>query len=236
MGTAKQGHGQNNRLVIPVSDPDFRFYEQLTAYEKVYREIHGVHFLFVIEKTPTGEVHPCTVDDLAFLILNLPVNYFGELKTIILRRPRRKETILSPVWGRLVYSYAFEQEDLPVIVLESIQIGKTLRWGRKLIPEDQKELERLCRDGHPMVETRRHYVFELTPEASRNTQLYRTFLHELGHWVHYQQYGDFERYFQLPSSEKEAFAHRFADSTRQELIDSGIIPFPPKMVAENSIR
>ncbi|HZD96284.1 MAG TPA: hypothetical protein VE133_18625, partial [Candidatus Sulfotelmatobacter sp.] len=72
--------------------------------------------------------------------------------------------------------------------------------------------------------------------------LYRTFVHELGHWVDFLEKVqrpamvcseiDFDRYASLlerfhsrPTTEKESFAHRYADRMRTQLIDAGLIPF-----------
>ena len=36
------------------------------------------------------------------------------------RQPKRKEEIISPVWGRLIYSYEFENDYCPAIILDAI--------------------------------------------------------------------------------------------------------------------
>jgi len=83
----------------------------------------------------------------------------------------------------------------------------------------------------------RQHVFAPSRDAARATQLYRTLLHEIGHWVDWlnkverpsERGGDFEKlndaYFQRPKNEREAFAHRYADETRERLVRLGIIPF-----------
>jgi len=51
IGTAKQGHGSNNKLTIPspcVVSKDF--YERLGSYEKVERLINGHAFLFIMKQ------------------------------------------------------------------------------------------------------------------------------------------------------------------------------------------
>jgi len=79
----------------------------------------------------------------------------------------------------------------------------------------------------------------MKPENVRNTQLYRTLLHEFGHYVHYltiverpgyedealelcEQRWDF--YNKIPAVEKEAFAHRYATNLKQLLEEKGVIP------------
>ncbi len=72
--------------------------------------------------------------------------------------------------------------------------------------------------------------------------MYRTLLHEFGHYVHYFEqvekpgYGDEEFdewekrndiYTNLPKKEKEKFANNYADRIKSELIKKGVIPFKP---------
>ncbi|MDJ0797430.1 MAG: hypothetical protein QNJ51_11470 [Calothrix sp. MO_167.B12] len=46
-----------------------------------------------------------------------------------------------------------------------------------------KELERLREDGHRTATDKRHYLISSTLDSIRNTQLYRTLHHEIGHYV-----------------------------------------------------
>ena len=69
-------------------------------------------------------------------------------KFIVLRQPKRKEQIISSVWGRLIYLYEFEKEDFPAIILESIDKDSRLIWSKKLSVDERKEFERLKNDGH----------------------------------------------------------------------------------------
>ena len=39
---------------------------------------------------------------------------------VIFRQPKKKESILSSVWGRLVYSYEFKDDYLPAVIIESV--------------------------------------------------------------------------------------------------------------------
>jgi hypothetical protein len=69
-------------------------------------------------------------------------------------------------------------------------------------------------------------------DAIRATQLYRTLPHEIGHIVDYEtktaglDIDDREKYWQRPSQEREAFAHRYADHFRARMFESGLCPFP----------
>lgn len=140
-----------------------------------------------------------------------------------MRQPKRTEEIFSSVWGRLVFYYEFDGNVFPAIILESVKSGSKLRWSRKADIDRQKELERLRNDGFELIETKRSFEIDLTLENVRNTQLYRTLLHEIGHYVQYCE--DEEKFDHLPSAEKEVFAHNFADKLKLELEQKGVIPF-----------
>ena len=218
------------------------FIERLDNYEKFEKTIKDHHFLFVIEQTRESSKHSCSISDIEKIMEQIPSSDFGNLKLIILRQPKRKEEILSPVWGRLIYSYEFENDYSPAIILEAVDYSKQLKWATKLSIDSQKELERLKADGHSIKQGNRFLTADYKLENVRNTQLYRTLLHEFGHYVHYLQ--EVERpaiddepienwelrndnYFKIPQVETEKFAHKYADTLRQKLIDNNIIPFNP---------
>lgn len=241
IGTSKQGHGQNNKLTLSKPCATSKtFVEQLANYEKFERTINGHNFLFVIEQTRETSKHACSINDITKIIEQIASSDFGNLKLIVLRQPKRKEETISPVWGRLVYSYEFENEYFPAIILEAVDYNKKFKWAAKLSIDSQKELERLKADGHPIIQTERFFTADYKPENVRNTQLYRTLLHEFGHYVHYLQVVERQAtedepienwelrndsYFKIPQIEKEKFAHKYADSLRQRMIDNYIIPF-----------
>jgi hypothetical protein len=230
IGTPKQGHGQSNKMGIPspclVSKS---FYERLGKYEKVDKVINGHSFTFVIEETRSSSVHACSIEDLETMLGYIPSSDYGSLKLIILRQPTRKEEITSPVWGRLIYSYEFEDDYHPAIILEAINYEKRLRWKRNLVPDDQKELERLKADGHQFTEDKRNYDCMLQVEHVRNTQLYRTLLHEFGHYVH-SCIIDEELYDNIPKDEKEQFAYQYADDLLEKLKQEKLVPFIPSFL------
>lgn len=73
IGTVKSGHGQDNRLVISVCDPQAVYhYESLKSYSAVTREINAKPITFIVEKTLAGSYHACTVDDIAHLLQYIP--------------------------------------------------------------------------------------------------------------------------------------------------------------------
>ena len=244
IGTAKQGFGQNNKLTIPQPCGVLKsFYERLVDYKKIKSVINGHEFLFVVEQTRTDCKHSCSVADIETIIEQIPREDYGELKLIVLRQPKRKEEVLSPTWGRLIYSYEFEKDYFPAIILDAIDLTRKFKWKNNLSIDDQKELEKLIEDGHKIENTGRHFVADYELEYVRNTQLYRTLPHEFGHYVQYLDFverpasadEDYEvwearqyKYFEIPKAEKEKFAHRYAYNLKTELIRRKIIPFTQK--------
>ncbi|NJM54470.1 MAG: hypothetical protein HC846_14500 [Blastocatellia bacterium] len=79
-------------------------------------------------------------------------------------------------------------------------------------------------DGFEFIEDKRDFKINLTLENVRNTQLYRTLLHEIGHYVQFCE--NPEKFDHFPTAEKEVFAHNFADKLKLELEQKGLIPFP----------
>ncbi|WP_298516393.1 hypothetical protein [uncultured Kordia sp.] len=241
IGTAKQGFGQNNKLVVPYHAEEMKFfYEKLGEYTVVERIINNHRFKFIIEKTRENSFHACTIDDLEIILSLIPKKDYGDLELIILRQPTRKEENLKPVWGRLIYSYEFENEYFPAIIIEAIDLERSFKWPKKLSVDGQKELERLKEDGHNIVMGKRYFEAEYKIEHIRATQLYRTLPHEFGHYVHYlnvversekpnEEYDAWEKrwnaYHSLPTSEKESFAHSYADTFKSQLEAKYLIPF-----------
>jgi hypothetical protein len=174
----------------------------------------------------------------------LPPEDIQGLNTIIFRQPTRKQESIAPNWGRLAYSAELSIDGCPPkifgpsIFLEAHPEAKEFSWRKDLSPDAQAELDRLRRDGHQVIEKKREWMISSDPVAIRNTQLFRTLLHEVGHWVDYlekverplrenpdafDQLSDL--YHARPRSEKEAFAHRYANEQARRLAGLGLIPF-----------
>lgn len=110
-----------------------------------------------------------------------------------------------------------------------------------MTPGYAQELERLREDGHIITTDKRYHWLDKTMNSIRATQLCRTLLHEVGHWVDHEQkvanpslegqdYSALsDRYFQRPSAEREAFAHQYADKLRRKLFAKGFLPFERKL-------
>lgn len=241
IGTSKQGHGKNNKLTIPSPCLVAKsFHERLDNYEKVEKVINGHAFTFIIEGTRSSSQHACSVKDVENMIKHIPPADYGLVKFIVFRQPKRKEEIISPVWGRAIYSYEFENDFYPAIILEAADYSKNIRWEKNLSIEAQAELERLKADGHPFIADKRCYITRLEINNVRNTQLYRTLLHEFGHHVHYsevveqprkedEEFEEWEKrwdlYLKIPKTVKEYRAHRYADLLLAKLKEQNLVPF-----------
>ncbi len=236
IGTAKQGFKRQNRFDIPcyyIRESKI-YWEKLSSYKKIEKQINGWNFTFIVEKTKKDWFHACTIEDLEMILQHIPSAYYRDLRTIVLRQPKRTEEIFSAVWGRLVFYYEFESEGVPAIILESVKSGSKINWSRKINIDRQKELERLKNDGFEMIETKRSFEIDLTLENVRNTQLYRTLLHEIGHYFQYCE--NPEKFDRLPTAEKEVFAHNFADKLKLELEEKNIIPFSRQFFKESFVQ
>ena len=247
IGTAKQGYGQNNRNVISDSWHDLRIYwDKLVEYTVVKRNINGKEYKFLIEKTRKNSIHPCTVDDVTKIIELLNPNDLEDLNLIVFRQPKRREETLKPVWGRLNYFVEIDKHEGAAIMLESFDFDRTIKWSKSLKNEDRKEFERLLQDRHKMTESKRDFIIHPTIVGLRNTMLYRTFIHEVGHYVEYLEkierpsrknsdYDFWADYDKIPSQEKENFAHTYAGKVTKELTRKRLIPFD-RILNEKSLK
>src|SRR5262245_3511603 len=222
IGTAKQGLGQDNRLVIPWCGLKI-YYQNLTEYKIVLRSVHSRSLPFIVERTRTDSCHACTIDDISRVLQHAPSSDFEGIDFIVLRQPKRKEEIIEPVWGRLAYFAEIGAYQGRAIFLEALNPSKPIRWSKSLTPEGQQELERLRRDGHEIITTKHYHTVIISLESIRARQLYHTLLHEIGHSVDKDR--DSAAFDRKSSLEKETFAHQYAEKLRERLVRFGIIPF-----------
>lgn len=230
MGTAAIGHGHDNKLTVPdVRATDRIWFENVTRVSRERVKVHGVERTFFVEELNEGFVHACSIEDVARVLVEIPEEDLVQLGAVLFRQPTRKQNVLRPSWGRLTYYAELgvvggkSLYEGAMITLEAQRPERVMRWSRSLSPADQIELDRLRGDGHRVEDAGKGFRILATVESLRTTQLYRTLPHEVGHWVQYLQaverpaeagVGDWaalrEVYFQLPTAEKEAFAHRYA--------------------------
>ena len=241
IGTSKQGYGQSNELTIPQPcDTDLYFYERMESPVKEEMTVQGLRIQVVIETLKEGYFYSCTPGDVEKILNHVPWKDFENFGYIVFRQPKKKEIILSSVWGRLVYSFDFEGSRGPAIIIEAIPNWQTFSYPKKQSVEEALEFELLKKDGMNFKESKRAFVADVDESVIRGVQLYRTLLHEIGHYVHYLDVVERphslggeeqgwearrERYFKIPKSEKEFFANRYAAEMKQRLTSSGVIPF-----------
>jgi len=174
-----------------------------------------------VEETRQDCIHACTVAVIVRVLNLVPPQDYARLAALILRQPKRKEEILQPVWGRMGYWAELVDPKVGlvsgrVVVLEAVRREGMRRIWKGPTPAEAAELARLAEDGHLIMTERGQVRVESTVKASRNTQLYRTLPHEIGHLIDTGK---------GPHQEKEAFAHRYADEFRARCAASGHIPF-----------
>lgn len=150
---------------------------------------------------------------------------------IVLRQPTRKQRILSPVRGRSIFSFDASVYCGPAIVIEAQNTAPVV-WSTSIDPERRRELDRLRADGHDIRRTRRGIEIHFTPSSLRNTVLYRTLLHEIGHHVDYRRCPENE-WGSRTSTENEDYAHRYAKEALQALEIKGVVPFAPALDQES---
>ncbi|MES3025781.1 MAG: hypothetical protein V4857_29735 [Pseudomonadota bacterium] len=150
---------------------------------------------------------------------------------IVLRQPTRKQRILSPVWGRAIWEFNLDEFSGPAIVIEAQRLSPIV-WPRSLNTQQTRELERLRKDGHTVHRTRCGIEIRTTHSSLRTTVLYRTLLHELGHHVDYQRWS-VDEWRCKAHTEKEDFAHRYAQEIYMELSMRMLLPFPSILIDES---
>ncbi len=240
IGTEKQGYSKNNKLVIPWALHDERvFWEKLCQPVKIKKQINNHEITFFVEPTQTGFYHACTIEDIEKVLSFIPKKHIQEIDIIVLRQPKKKEIILQPCWGRLAYWAVIGKCESPAIFIEAQNHNGILKWSKSVTPEKKTELARLEQDGYKIELTKRNYVIHQDIASVRNTQLYRTLPHEIGHYVDYLVnvlepsrksddnlfVGFSDLYDAKPVRDKEIFAHRYADEFRKRMLGKNIFPF-----------
>ena len=232
IGTAKQGHGQNNRMIVPES----WHHHSRTLYEKLHdpvvvtRSLCGTDVTFLVEPPRADRIYACTVDDVEHLLGMLPASDRLLVQTFVFRQPTRKEDVFGIYWGRMLYWGNFGRHSGVVVYLESQNPTVPLLQSRSQDPSGLKELERLRRDGHEVRRVKRAFEIHSTLDSIRSTQLYRTLPHEIGHYVHFRQALDRDvDHWSRSHREREDFAHRYADEFGARARQSGAIPFERRL-------
>ncbi|MCP4696963.1 MAG: hypothetical protein GY862_08955 [Gammaproteobacteria bacterium] len=242
IGTEKSGYSQNNKFVVPERwTEDYRiFWERLVEPIICPLNISGHKITMFVEPPKKGYVHASTPHDIVKVLGLIEQEHLEEVELIVLRQPKKKEEILKPVWGRFVYYANLGKYSGPAIYLEATQIGRIIRWTNKLNPYEKKELASLESDGHRIETVKRGYDVHTSPATVRNTQLFRTLPHEIGHAADYLKHSlkpsietnsesesDYitQVYDSKPSLDKEEYAHRYAREFYEKHSEHGSLPF-----------
>jgi hypothetical protein len=158
------------------------------------------------------------------------------ISLVVMRKSTRRQESLSPVWGRLGYWPEICGLEGPGVYVEAQPALAVNNRPLSLNPDQQRELSRLTEDGHVVEKHKRGHKIHSTYSSIRNTQLYRTVPHEVGHYVDYLTFKagqgvehDSEEFWVLyrakPGKDKEVFAHRYADDFRALMKATGNFPF-----------
>jgi hypothetical protein len=173
IGTAKRGHGNDNRLVIPERWMDASvFYERLVSPRMHKEVIQGRPIAFIVEPTIPGFTHCCTVPDVVRVLSMLEEKHFAGIDFVVFRQPKRKERILSSCWGRLTYWSDICGISGSGIFLESQKVTEAIKWKASLNPEKEKEMELLKEEGHVFERKNATFHIHSTLESIRTTQSY----------------------------------------------------------------
>jgi hypothetical protein len=243
IGTKRAGYAKSKDMRIPESWLDKHgncslYYERLELAHVEEVTIGDLEFKILYEQPRDGFSYGCSPSDVIKL-LSMAAKIVPALpKIIALRQPTRKQRQQFPVWGRFLYFAELGKHRGTTIILEAQELGASLKWSKSMSLEDRAEYERLARDGHYFMETKRDFRAHLAENGIRNTNLYRTLLHELGHLTDYHQKVlnkqtaldpdqsvAADLYFSRPTQEREVFAHRFAEDLSRSLKTAGEIPF-----------
>lgn len=245
IGTATSEVGASNKMRIPESwldrDGVARIYHSRIDPDRVSSfKVFGHEFVILYEAPLDDFTYGCTPEDVIEVASHVGIRDLMGLKVIAFRQPTRKQSLLNPVWGRLLYDADFGRYHGPAIVLEAVHKTRPMRWSNKMSAASRDELERLRNDGHDILSTSRKHIIRPTETSIRNTILYRTLLHEIGHWVHWltdvvrpatvlspskQQAQNL--YLAKSRQVREQFAHEYAEQQAVKLRAAQLIPFSP---------
>jgi len=240
IGTAAQGFKHRNAFGIPSPDNGARrFYESLRNPVEIPMALSRHKFTVLVEPPLPGFTYYVSIGDVLEVLKLLPEADRKDIELIVFRQPKRKERIFSPVWGRMAYWAEIGKHSGVTVVIEAQPLDYSYRLAKSLGPLFARELDLLREDGHNVVTGRKSIEITCPPEAIRNTQLFRTLPHEIGHHRDFEEKvtqperegGDWmtlrDLYFARPQREREEYANRYAFDAMAPFRQQGIAPFPP---------
>lgn len=167
----------------------------------------------IADQLTEGYIYACSREDIESLIQKVPDDDLKELAFIVFHQPAHKEEISHPRWAAYVPDYKRGSIEGPAILLKAINPSKSLKWKNSLDPDDQKELERLEKEGHEITRGKKEITISMDVSSIRKTQL-RSFIHELGH--HVDRNKNSKLFDQKTRAEKEHFAHRYTERFQKD--------------------
>jgi len=167
----------------------------------------------IVEQLSEGYIHACSLENIESLIQKIPEEDFKGLAFIVFHQPTHKEETSHPRWAAYVPNYKRGSIKGPAILLEAINSSKPLKWNNSLDPDDQKELERLEKEGYIVTRGKKEITILMDMPSIRKTQL-RSFLHELGH--HVDRNKSPRLFDQKTKAEKEHFANRYTERFQRD--------------------
>lgn len=202
-------------------------------------ECHGRPITVAVERLLDGHRHLCEPSAIVGVLNELPADDVDGLGLVVLHQETRKQTILKPAWGRILWCDRFRGYRGPVVMIDAIDLTyQWFVWGASITPPWQRELDRFRRLGVAVEQNKRGCRIDLQPEPLRRWQLARTVPHEVGHWVDFRawvleplgvqtaaeavehpHYGARIDYWCARSErEREEFADRYADHAEQVIL------------------
>lgn len=212
IGTKKSGYKKQSEFNIPWQNHK-PFYENLRTSKQYEKIVEGKKYYFIVEKLKRNYIYSCSIEDICNILKVVPKNDLEGLELIIFRQPKEKEEFISPSWGRLMYLYEHQGELKPAIIMEAVNLEKGTKFKNKGIsPFFKREIELLRQEGNHIINDGKYIIINKSFESARNTQLFRTLLHEIGHFVYYKQGKNIKNH-----EENEDFANRYAASIKKLL-------------------
>ncbi|MFT9077782.1 hypothetical protein [Ethanoligenens sp.] len=212
IGTRKSGNKRQSKFEIPSQNYN-PFYKNIQHPKFIQRTVGKKTFQFIVEQLKDNYIYTCSIDEICAVLSRVPPNDLDGLSLIVLRQPKKKEEIIDPCWGRIRYFFEFDRKLQPAIIIEAIDPSSITKITKKGIsPFFQKELDMLSEEGNRVSYDKRNIRISKTTESAKNTQLYRTLLHEIGHYVAYKRGNDGNTY-----EDQEVFANNYAKAIMKHL-------------------
>ncbi|MGB0951805.1 MAG: hypothetical protein ACPG31_01140 [Planctomycetota bacterium] len=222
-----------------------RYYERLKKAISLSLKVHGREVPFLVEPPAEDFYYAVTPEEMEVVLNLLPPRHVVDLEYFVLRQQKAKELLFESKWGCFrVFSTTGKYMGRSIHLCSQRKVD-VIPWAKSLSKCNAEELKRLEGDGHRITSDARKYYIHTSLDSNRNTQLFRTLPHEVGHHVdameQYEWPGEdeheawellFDRYYSRPSREREDYAHRYADEFFRRQVELKNLPFPRIMNLE----